>query len=530
MRFKLYRHAILVSITITMLVGCDAKSDMVVKKFHGIRPDDKNGLVGIANPERGFRWENRIGSFKAKWQDNEWLSKIADVETPITVTQAYCELLDYSQESLIPDKKIKKLEKSFDAVRQNGLKLLLCFRYEMKASDKGPTESIILSHIEQLKPILQKNMDIIAVLQTGFIGLYGEWHRSYHRLDKNPESQEKIITALLDILPSDRTMVLRYPRHKNTYIMRQGKRQSYQPITESEAHTTRPEARLGFSDHGFMVGQNDAATFAPRPSKDYDYMSQESLFLPMDGELFWVWNRPYGVKKDNGYEAIKRLWEHHYTLFSYAHNNSEYEGWAHKKKLGARYSLNEWKNDSLDINFLKMNYLPISDGYFESSKGQKVNRTIFEYIRDHLGYRLELQSCTYPSKVTVGKNFAVSIELVNRGFAPTINPRPIYLVLLSNKGEVHVIAKASTDIRKIYPCLPDDRKQLAPKYKIKFDTKAFPVLPAGKYKIGVWMPDAYKSLQKDSRYSIRFANRDVEYFTGNQKEYGVNVLGEIVVK
>jgi hypothetical protein len=501
------------------------------KKYSGIRPDDKDGRKGLLNPERGFRWENRIGSFKPKWKDERWLDGIKDCKNDgLTMTQAYCELIDYCNMERIPEKQIKRLEESFAAVRKSGIKLLLCFRYEMDVRDKkGPTEEIILSHIKQLKPILQKNMDIIAVFQTGFVGLYGEWHRSYHKLDKNPVAQEKILRALLDILPSDRKLVIRYPRHKNTFVKRVSNRQNLQPITSKEAHTMLPEARIGFADHGFMVAKNDAGTFAPRPSKDYDYMSLESLFVPMDAELFWASNRPWGVAKDDGLEAIKRLWEHHYTLLSYAHNHTLYEGTRWKEKYNALYSIDEWKKDELDPEFLRKNDIPFSSNYFKDANGKYVSRTVFEFIRDHLGYRLELQSSSYPETAIPEKEYKATIKLVNRGFAAPVNPRSVYLVLI-DKDKVYKIGEAQTDVRKWYPCDPQNRKMLSPLYALDFATKLFPKVKPGKYKLGIWLPDNSKTLQNDARYAIRLANREVSWWTGEKNNYGVNIIGDITVK
>ncbi len=516
-------------------IGMQGQSENICRKrYSGIRPDDKDGRKGLLNPERGFRWENRIGSFKDKWKASNWIGAIkSHKDDGITMTQAYCELLDYCELMRIPKEKIRKLEEDFVAVRQAGIKLILCFRYEMNVKDnKGPTLEIILSHIKQLKPILRANMDIIAVLQTGFIGLYGEWHRSYHGLDKNPEAQEKVLSALLDLLPMDRKLVIRYPRHKNMFVMRVGHRKSYQAITAAEAQTSEPAARIGFCDHGFMVGKNDAGTFAPRPSVDYDYMTRESLFLPMDGELFWAWSRPSGVKKDDGLEAIRRLWEHHYTFFSYAHNHTVYEGTWAIKKYGARFSIDEWKKEIVTPEFLRKNHLPISDGYFEDAKGKYVERTIFEYIRDHLGYRLELRGAEYAECVSKDKKFDVMIRLVNRGFAAPINPRVMYLVLIDRNKNVYIVSQSDTDIRKFYPCKPEHRQRLAPEYKIRFavNSESLSNLPRGFYKIGIWLPDKYESIRYDARYAIRFANRDVDWWVDGQGRYGINVIGELELK
>lgn len=155
-----------VAASVAVLAGCAVanQTTMIHKKFRDIRPDDKGGRLGLLNPERGFRWENRIGSFKAKWDNKNWIYAIKKhADDGITMTQTYCELLDYCSSPKIPEEKLKRLEEDFKAVRANGLKIQLCFRYEMNVKDhKGPTLKIILSHIKQLKPILLRNMDIIG--------------------------------------------------------------------------------------------------------------------------------------------------------------------------------------------------------------------------------------------------------------------------------------------------------------------------------------------------------------------------------
>ena len=63
----------------------------------------------------------------------------------------------------------------------------------------------------------------------------------------------------------------------------------------------------------------------------------------------------------------------------------------------------------------------------------------YEYLRDHLGYRLELRSTTMPRTLTIVTG-ATSVELslaaalVNWGFAAPISPRPCQLVLMTGRN------------------------------------------------------------------------------------------------
>ena len=57
--------------------------------------------------------------------------------------------------------------------RKAGIKIILRFAYSIAMDEPDAPLSVILQHLDQLKPILQENKDVIAVLQAGFIGSWG---------------------------------------------------------------------------------------------------------------------------------------------------------------------------------------------------------------------------------------------------------------------------------------------------------------------------------------------------------------------
>ena len=82
----------------------------------------------------------------------------------------------------------------------------------------------------------------------------------------------------------------------------------------------------------------------------------------------------------------------------------------------------------------------LSTGNYVQSTRQ--GRSGYEYIRDHLGYRLELRSAVLLEKLslpaTSGGNISFVFEaaLINWGFAAPISPRPVQLVVLAGNGAV----------------------------------------------------------------------------------------------
>ena len=73
---------------------------------------------------------------------------------------------------------IDRIKTNMKALRENGCKSIVRFRYTNNQDDLpwDAPEDILFGHIEQLRPIFQEYADVIAVLEAGFIGAWGEWY------------------------------------------------------------------------------------------------------------------------------------------------------------------------------------------------------------------------------------------------------------------------------------------------------------------------------------------------------------------
>jgi hypothetical protein len=183
----------------------------------------------------------------------------------------------------------------------------------------------------------------------------------------------------------------------------------------------------------------------------------------------------------------------------------------------------------VDPEALRAAKMPIADGYFEDGLGRPVARTQFEYIQDHLGYRLELQGASFPSRIRPGDEFTVNVELINRGFSTLHNPRPVYITLIDLDGKVWEQVIARVDPRNWQPFKPGDGEYRPLRHTLTLKTKLPATVRAGWHQIGLWMPDASPSLHLDPRYAVRVANRDVAWWTDAEGRYGINVLGTLQI-
>jgi hypothetical protein len=173
--------------------------------------------------------------------------------------------------------------------------------------------------------------------------------------------------------------------------------------------------------------------------------------------------------------------------------------------------------------------MPVGGGWFEDGFGLPVTRTQFEYIQDHLGYRLELQSARIPEQVKTGTEFRVEIELINRGFSRLHNPRPVCLTLMDRTGKVTELPVTGADPRQWQPFRPGDAEFKPIVDRITWSGNLPATIQPGWQQIGLWLPDDVESLRRDPRYAVRVANRDVPWWTDVRGQYGINVLGVVEV-
>jgi len=64
---------------------------------------------------------------------------------------------------------------SLATARTKGVKVIIRFAYTFTSSTSDATLARIQEHAAQLKPVLEANKDVIFLVQSGFIGAFGEW-------------------------------------------------------------------------------------------------------------------------------------------------------------------------------------------------------------------------------------------------------------------------------------------------------------------------------------------------------------------
>ena len=203
----------------------------------------------FGNPERGFY---RAVDLLAE-RDLSWLS---DEHPHDRLVYSYV-MLDRFRDRAIDATTLDALRDALAVAREDGFEVVVRFAYNLGPypdSEPDAPLSRIREHLGQLRPVLREGEDVIAVVQAGFIGAWGEWHTSTNGLDTDPSARRAVVEALLDAVPASRSTQIRYPLYLSELA-------GGSPLDASRAWDGSFESRLGFHNDCFLSSDTDVGTY-----------------------------------------------------------------------------------------------------------------------------------------------------------------------------------------------------------------------------------------------------------------------------
>ncbi len=385
----------------------------------------------------------------------------------------------------IPADILADLTTDFATIRAAGSKMILRFAYNVDPQAGGcpagficppykdASLTTVLGHIAQLKPLLTDNSDVIACLQMGFIGMWGENFYSDHfgdpssngagqLYDSNWNEKSQVLKALLDALPADRMIQVRTPQMKQRFVAGPEAAPSLEGMKIADAFTGTDQARIGFHNDCFLSSPDDYGTYfdlgnsttAPSASAAplRAYSMNDGAFTAVGGETC---DDTYSPDNDceNAGHAQTEMRTMHYSFLNCAYNNDVN---------------NDWQTGGC-----------------------------MDEIKRNLGYRLVLRKGTFPAAaIAADDKIRISFTLENVGYASPFNPRPVMLILRNKATSAEISIATGIDPRKWFTGVKTETLSLQPTNS----------LVKGKYDLFLFLPDAADALASRPEYSIQLAN------------------------
>ncbi len=515
-RFKL--RFLIPALLILILLGCAMSSNQIsALKTITYSPSSQN----FPNPERGFMtafvvgWKlSPTGEDLATWdfcgQGNNFTAYNDDrLNKPLlakevqamrnsgqSVARVFYHLFKYRNTSLGADM-LELLQADFDTARAGGIKLSLSFTYNFSKGGPDAPLARVLEHVTALKPILQSNADMIAQVHVGLIGCWGEMHTSSNNLIGEAgfnDNTKQIITAMLDAVPSNRAVMVRYPFIKFAYLSGQ-QEAPIAALTDAEAFSGSAKARLGHQDDCIDCGEKNGGTWnvGGTVAQLRAYLEKDSRFLPHFAESDGILDPNEALVDVDGDGFVRP--EHDSCI--------RMLGTSAKPGLLAREHFSGVDSDNpIGLEGAANIGIARSAGI----KRWKKDGCYLE-IAKRLGYRLELLRASLPSTAQTGKTLTGTITIQNVGFASPFNSRGLELVLRSKTTG----AVTKLNLLKAKDANLDPRLWLPERgeIKINFSVPLPKNLEAGKYEMLLNLPDPMPKLETRPEYSIQMANQNV---------------------
>ena len=316
------------------------------------------------NPERGFT-SQRSSAISSTLINSLKSQNISVIQRIYTIPQ-------YNDKTL-PESFLNLVQSDLDVARENGIKLVLRFSYTNNQNGADAALDTILLHISQLKPVLQKNYDVILYMEAGFIGAWGEWYYSSHHLN-NTNDRRTVLYALLDALPKNRCVLVRTPDYKRKILGENN------PLTINDAYIGSYKSRIGAHNDCFLASISDYGTYLDNDIEgDKTYLNLDNRFVPQGGETCC----------DCGYDGC---------------------------------------SDALtDLN--RMHWSILNKDYHPDVLNRWINEGCMEEVKRRLGYRFSLIEATISDSIKPRGIFHAEISIRNEGFASPFNPRNLEVVL-----------------------------------------------------------------------------------------------------
>lgn len=354
----------------------------------------------------------------------------------------------------LPDEILNGFDEDMQELRKYGFKAVLRFAYTESQSDNvDATPEWVQRHLEQLKPHLASNADVIYVLEAGFIGSWGEWYytKNYGNESQHINANRRlVIEYLFANAPADRFILFRYPMIKTEYL------NDETALTAEEAFQNTEKARMGCHNDAFLNTWGDNGTYASNNRSDdpkvRSYIAAETLYVPNGGET--------NVEENSVAEKVYTKAREQMSDYHWSFCGSSYATQVTKR----------WRDSG-----------------------------IFDTLNVYMGYRYNLLWAQFTDRVAPQGKMNVTIRLRNAGFAPIYNERTAYIVLKNGS--------------KSYPLpLKADPRRWLPNGVVSTINEQVNIpdnLPEGTYRLYLYLPDKYSAIADKPDFAVRFANDNV---------------------
>lgn len=275
----------------------------------------------------------------------------------------------------------------------NGTKLILRFLYDwdgIALATEPDSLNVVLKHIEQIAPTVNRYRDCVYIMQGVFIGNWGEMH---HSKFSDINSVKILINRLNELIDPSVFLSVRTPSvWRGVTDLRDPPEKS--PLLGTDNFLT---ARLGLFNDGILGSDSDLGTYAANDrEKELKFQSKLCRYVPNGGEVVYNSNLS---RLETAVSALKTM---HISYLNEDYDSRVIEKWKSSVWTG--------------------------EGVFKGCDG-------YSYIKSHLGYRYFIDSCKLKKSGFLRAEYTLEITVKNSGFSSTLKPFESSVTLINKETE-----------------------------------------------------------------------------------------------
>ena len=524
----------MVLILAVSIVGCKKESKTEEIKFCfdtelEFLPMTADGVSELMyNPNRGFRSSanfdlKSLADLGSVEKINEKVYEnlgyyVFKLSQNTSVVNIGIGLTGYNKTETLPENALVALDIICDVLRSKGYVQNIVFVYngsyhvawttsetaKENIASVCASQEIMLSHIKQMAPVIAENQDTIHSIMGGFIGFSGDMAESsqYPPVDRN-----RIMKSIYDnlVAPNDIYYIVRSPEFIDEFIKTYPSEVDPLKIGFVNKAMFGEQTRSQWNSGGFQKGNPEKFD-----TDWWEYVTEKSPYVPNDGELFpnsnLIGKQSHPVARiPKGIEIILECSHHNMTTMGFW--NGYYE--VNRASDGPAV-MDLWQQEKVTKEMLDELHIVYDPAWFTEDDGDESYHSAFEFIRDHLGYKITAQKGKASSD---GDTITAEITLKNYGFSAAFGMESGF-ALLNEKFEL--ISEVSVgEPEKWYSHDPlNPESSVVPEYTISGKLNA--PKEKGKFYIAFYLKNEIDCFAK-------LSNREMDF------ENGYNILCEINV-
>lgn len=455
--------------------------------------DYTDSLRAINNPDIGFyrprayhlkSSENTVLKPSGEYQLVHLLIDLSEFSSNASLSED-----TYGTDAEISEDALAALSDTLSYIRSQNKNVVVrsCYDYYYNGNrNYEPSMELILRHIQQLAEVYNQYTDVITYVELGTFGPWGEMHSSSCCTNENVSL---VLQKALDTMDPKIKIGVRKPTYIASWLgivygKFDGVSEEYQTaVLGKEADV----ARVGLYNDGYLGSSSDLGTFhSSEVSREnaLSWFENQCTYLPYGGEV--AANSSGGIIGDfNKIEYIAQEAFQTHTSF-----------------------LNvEWNNNVIDA-WKQTTYTNSQDEYN--------NRTGFEYVRDHMGYRFVLRDSKLTQSLS-DRSLQAQLKIENVGFGNVTRDKATTVVLESSTGDYKELAVDALNAKELF-----SGQVTTVSIRIPLSAQ----IADGTYKVYLKFSDEGDETSNQNRYCIQFANTQ-DYW---KPAIGANYIGEIIVE